>query len=502
MFFALAAVLLFFCSMTSPLFPIHNRVDQSIFMTLGKEIVHGKVLYRDLFEQKGPVIYFIHALAYLITGNNFYGVYLIQIPVIGFTMVYIDKIAGLYAPRRVAAAITAVAAVIILTCGCFLRGDNVEEFCLPLWAFAMYHLLAESRRPAGSSTPLWLFFIGGIMAGAVLWTKFTLLGFWAVWGLILAVRLIAARKIGRAISGGLLFAAGMVAATLPWILYFGYHGAVYDWLYVSLYVNITCYSSTIHTLLRPLFPVGTAAVNLIFNPLLSVIMFLGIRDMFRRKKESRIGMSVRERRAVWIPFAALYFGMYIGGRYYDYYLLMAAGYCVFGLLYVYHWWKDSPRLHGLNKWSRRRKTAAVVSAVLSAAIVGSNCLPYYIWSREKYVQFAFADVMRQGENPTLLNYGFVDGGLYIASNTSPLTKYTGTLNIDYERYPEMDDEMRGMIAAGVPEYVMIRMKFSESFEHYDMPELEMNYYPVAEGENKPDRYRYMLLRRKTNTEKE
>ena len=44
-------VLLFFCSMTSYLFPIHNWVDQNCFLTLGKGILEGTVPYRDLFEQ-------------------------------------------------------------------------------------------------------------------------------------------------------------------------------------------------------------------------------------------------------------------------------------------------------------------------------------------------------------------------------------------------------------------------------------------------------------------
>mgnify|MGYP001729732097 FL=1 len=40
---------------------------------------NGSVLYRDIYEQKGPLLYFVHGLAGLVSETNFIGVYLVEV---------------------------------------------------------------------------------------------------------------------------------------------------------------------------------------------------------------------------------------------------------------------------------------------------------------------------------------------------------------------------------------------------------------------------------------
>ena len=47
-----------------------NYTDSNIFQYIGKYMAQGDVLYRDLIDQKGPVIYFINAFAYLLGGSK------------------------------------------------------------------------------------------------------------------------------------------------------------------------------------------------------------------------------------------------------------------------------------------------------------------------------------------------------------------------------------------------------------------------------------------------
>lgn len=69
---------LLFFTKSSPLFYLNDWVDSNAYFTVGKGIIHGLIPYRDLFEQKGPLLYFIHAGAYLIERKNFTGVYVFQ----------------------------------------------------------------------------------------------------------------------------------------------------------------------------------------------------------------------------------------------------------------------------------------------------------------------------------------------------------------------------------------------------------------------------------------
>ncbi len=56
-----SAIILAICSKSSFLYPINNWGDANSYYIIGKGILHGLVPFRDLFEQKGPVIFlFMH----------------------------------------------------------------------------------------------------------------------------------------------------------------------------------------------------------------------------------------------------------------------------------------------------------------------------------------------------------------------------------------------------------------------------------------------------------
>mgnify|MGYP000054928960 FL=1 len=59
------------CSKSSFLYPMNDWQDANCFFTVGKAMMNGKVLYKDIYEQKGPVLYFIHGIAYLISKTSF-----------------------------------------------------------------------------------------------------------------------------------------------------------------------------------------------------------------------------------------------------------------------------------------------------------------------------------------------------------------------------------------------------------------------------------------------
>ena len=74
---ALAAVSI--CSLSSPLYPFNNWVDATCFLTVGKSMLYGIVPYRDLYEQKGPLLYALYALCYLVSHTDFLGAWLLEI---------------------------------------------------------------------------------------------------------------------------------------------------------------------------------------------------------------------------------------------------------------------------------------------------------------------------------------------------------------------------------------------------------------------------------------
>ena len=74
----LAAVMLLFASQSSPLYPINEWADANCLLTVGRVMRAGGVVYRDIYEQKGPTLYLLHALAACVSDSGFLGVYLME----------------------------------------------------------------------------------------------------------------------------------------------------------------------------------------------------------------------------------------------------------------------------------------------------------------------------------------------------------------------------------------------------------------------------------------
>ena len=75
--------------------------------------------------------------------------------------------------------------------------------------------------------------------------------------------------------------------------------------------------------------------------------------------------------------------------------------------------------------------------------------------REDTPQFRFAETIREAEDPSLLNYGFLDGGFYFAAGVLPESPWFCTLNINLK---EMDSAMRRSLKEGETQFVVTRSK--------------------------------------------
>ena len=96
---------------------------------------------------------------------------------------------------------------------------------------------------------------------------------------------------------------------------------------------------------------------------------------------------------------------------------------------------------------------------LTGCALCSNCFPFYKLEKSRYPQFQFASYIRNSgiENPTLLNYGFIDQGFYLAAEISPINKYFCRVNIPYNALPEMYDQQKELIDQKSVDFVVVRI---------------------------------------------
>lgn len=509
------------CSMASFLFPIHSRVDQNIFYTLGRGIIDGRVPYRDLFEHKGPLIYFFHAFAALINRHSFIGIYLLEVVFFAVTLLFMFKTARLFTGERSAYVAALLAGAVCCTSFCFKSGDNAEEYCFAFLMISLYYLMRYFKSADRDLIGVGLngkmislhthlinyrvIFLNGILAGCVLWIKFIQLGFWIAWmGLIFFV-LFLQKDYKRAFVSCFVFLGGMAVTALPWVIYFGVNHAVSDWLTIYFYDNIVLYAKhvTVWEKISSLF--NSFGKDFAQNPLAIFLILLGLAFFGIMKKyfKSRFG-----RLSVTLTFLTLYIMVYIGGVRYDYYMLIAIPFTLFGTIAVTDCVRSMPDMRltrAIRHFTEKRGTAAALGlcTVIATGYVAlaANTLPYYGKSKSDYPQYKFAEIINQKPGATLLNYGFIDGGFYLVSGIEPLpgNKFFCKVNIAQDVFPEMYEEQISMVAEKKVDYAVIRIWKGQDIEHgmrLAYEDLFQNYRIIAAADDPFETYRFFLLEQK------
>ena len=118
----IAAAVLFFCSKSSFGYPINDWSDANIYFTIGKGMTRGQVVYRDLYDHKGPLLYALHALCALISFWDFTGVYLMEICLAALFLAGAYHLMALYGARRCAWLMLPVLALVIMPLPALPRG--------------------------------------------------------------------------------------------------------------------------------------------------------------------------------------------------------------------------------------------------------------------------------------------------------------------------------------------------------------------------------------------
>lgn len=483
----LSTILMTFGSMTSILFPIHVGVDQNCFFTIGKSVLDGDVLYRDIYDQKGPLLFFIHTLAALISRENFYGVYVLQIINFAVILNYVGKISDLFLDSQYNRLVTSITGLVIVTAFCYSRGDNAEEFCMPFLVIALYHMLTylNSNKEELSYKTM---FLQGFFASCILWIKFTLLGFYIGWVLVIGITIWRRKSFFACFKAALIFLGGMIVGSIPYFLYFLANGSVGEFLYSYFYTNIFMYSSQV-TAVEKIMYFFTQDImwNFVFTPLIlwGMIYFL---------RSKKISMTREAKIGLFTTILLTYFFVFIGGTRYRYYLLILGAFVVFGVIAVV---KMLERVLAVLYTKKKAILPIYIALYAVILLTASNCLTFLYKTKEEYVQVKFAEIINQVENPTLLNYNFLDGGFYLMADTPlPDTKYFCRQNIPRENFPEMYDEQEDIIRNATVDFVIVRYGRKRPLEDFaECKELFSNYKQVCVEHEGIDDYYYVLYQK-------
>lgn len=236
-FVASLSFVFIFSNSTSPLFPnYYGETDSSQFMTMGKAWTEGLIPYRDMFDHKGPLIFFVNAVGFFIAGGNKGGVACVQVVFLFATLLGLFKIAQVFKKGKSFSVICVLIAMVLMLLN-YVQGNTVEEYCLPFLTWSLYGLLLFFYGNQSCHDWRWALLYGAT-AGVCVLTRPTNFVPLIAGILIISVILVKKRNFKNLLQNAGAFLAAFAVSIAPFAIYFASLGLWNEAIYAIFEYNI------------------------------------------------------------------------------------------------------------------------------------------------------------------------------------------------------------------------------------------------------------------------
>lgn len=209
----------------SPLYPYSYGYDASFFSMMGRAILEGKVPYRDYFDIKGPVFFFIEAIGQFFVKGRV-GVYLLECIATASSFVILYKICRFYKLSIKKTAFVFAPVIFVFTTTMW-GGNTVEEFLLPLNLLCIYYGILFMK---GRKNDIGLAFFFGIVFMIGVLSKITVIAPMASVCLCVFIYLIYKKRFRDLFIAILLFICGCILVAAPVCIYFALRDSFDDFI--------------------------------------------------------------------------------------------------------------------------------------------------------------------------------------------------------------------------------------------------------------------------------
>ncbi len=224
----------------SPWNMVNPRRDSGVFLYIGWRILQGELPYRDIWDHKPPVIFYINALGVALSGHSRWGIWCLEV-----LFVFCAAWLGFRLVRKVFGGGTAAAISFLwlLTLVFVIQGGNLTTEYTLLFQFALLAVVCHAEEKPSP----WLWFLTGVLIALSFFTKQNTIGIGIAVLLYLGISRLRSqqhRKLWQEVSW---IALGSGIVSLAIVLFFAAQDALddfwsaafqYNFVYVSSSVNI------------------------------------------------------------------------------------------------------------------------------------------------------------------------------------------------------------------------------------------------------------------------
>lgn len=479
----IAFFMMFFCSTSSPLYYANNWVDINAYLTMGLGLFHGKILYLELFDHKGPLLYFIYGVAGLLS-KGYFGLYLIESIFFTFTLYYAFKIANLFLNEPKSYLTLFMLLPFVFIYKLFVLGGSAEEFIIPIMFISIFYSLSILKNNFNKK----YFYIIGLCLAAIILIKFTITIFMLPFLIAILIHTLRNQKFSKTtilIGYALL---GFLTIFLPFIFYFliTHSFKAFFTAYIhfnSLYAKVQINRKGLLTLTNAL----STIINNNFSEILIILyggFYFIFNHFFKNKNYNLLFL---------LSWFILFITIYSGGIVLPYNFLIFIPFIFLGLIAIV----KTLKLERLNF-----EIIIPICILLSfvAIILNSN---YNNFSSKitHYNDNALALMtkdLKKENAKSILEYNTLDIGLYNRLNIIPNVQYFYLPNISYKVYPQVFKEQNRYLKEKLTDYVVTRIFYENIDSNNNFPginTIQKNYKLYKYYDSQEEGFRYYLFKK-------
>ena len=239
------------------------------------------------------------------------------------------------------------------------------------------------------------------------------------------------------------------------MIYFGANNAIDDLFITYFYNNMFVYGSASGTLNDKLQFYGSA-LNWIKESYIATLILNFLAVVWLSRKDNKY-ITFAFTCVVIIMFVLIYFG----GQFYVYYSYVFSVTAIIGIVAI---------IDVIIKYTSNIKgIAAYTLSIIITTIICLRCSPntdMLLMDKSLTTQYQIKEYIDNSgiENPTILNYGFIDGGYYLVTETVPNLKYFTFNNIVLK---EMEEQQIEYFEKGKTDFVVTIYPY-DCFDKYKL----------------------------------
>ena len=440
----------------NPLFDKPSR-DGGFFLYAGNQILQGKIPYLDVWDNKGPAIFYINALGLWLGGGSRWGVWAVEfLCIFGTFLIMYRSLSKRWGGGAALFGVTMAGLGLRVALG---FGNYTEEYALLFNAAGLYLFL--SMVDTEQERNYWKYFWIGALFGLSFAFRANNIG--GLFGILIAVFLfyLFKRNFVEAVKIILVTLAGFTVPLLLWTGYFALLGGVKEMIYGSITFNFS-YSAAKDRGWIDLFG-GFGKYGMSWYGWLTLLAWFVVvaRAMFSlvQKKISFLEIFL----LVWFPIEILLSNL--SGRnfthYYSSWALAVAVYCAFLFAEI---WQVIFKVPSQQGWTDRMNAFASVGLIVLLFVISPSAGMRYgetlarLFTRAgtmEYVDPISVYIREHTQPKDLVLTWYPDRGIsFMAGRTSPV-KYTNyPLFIDNSLTEEIESTYISGLITNRPELIL------------------------------------------------